>query len=114
MAFKRKPSMTTIWQDDQPMKTIMEYQAQDKVEQTYQKLLEKGITSTILGKHGWKKKYRRERAPLAANYERMNAPGEGPRPPLAPVAQLSLADKTPDVFTEHFGAQLKDEYLKSV
>merc|ERR1711881_57720 len=99
MVMKRRPSITTIWLDDQPMKTIMEYQAHDKVEATYQKMLETGVQSAILGKHGWKQKYRRDRAPLAANYERINAPGDGPRPPLAPVAQLSLADKTPDVFT---------------
>ena len=95
----RRPSMTTIWMEDVPMKTVMEFQQSDKVEQTYQKLVKHGITSSVLGKYGWKKKFRRERAPLAANYERLNAPGDGLRPPLAPVAQLTLQGTTADMFT---------------
>ena len=99
MRMQRRPSMTTIWMEDAPMKTIMEFQQTDKVEQTYQKLVKHGVTSSVLGKHGWKKKFRRERAPLSANYERLNAPGEGLRPPLAPVAQLTLQDMKKDIFT---------------
>jgi len=97
----RRPSVTTVWMDDMAMKTIMEFQPVDKVEQTYQKYLENGVTSQILGKTFWNnhKRHRRERAPLSSNYNRDNAPGEGIRPPLAPVPQLTLQDKPSDYFT---------------
>ena len=95
----RRPSMTTVWVDDMPMKTIMEFQSNQKVEKCFQKIMEHGVQSGVYDKHAWSQRYRRERAPLKANYERTNAPGEGPRPPLAPVAQVSAAEAGPSTFT---------------